>query len=435
MSSLCGEVIELTQALIRLDTSNPPGAETPAAALLADYLRSAGVDCELVGPDPERLNLIARVEGSGGGPSVLLMGHTDVVPAPTANWTVPPFEGRVREGELVGRGAVDMKGELAARAVAVAALARDGQRPAGDVVLVAEADEERNTSDVGMSWLVREREDLRCDFALNEGGGILLELADGRRIVTVSVGEKQATSLRLRIFGRAGHASVPARADNPVRHAATAIERLASHETRPSPGPATARALRALGAPGDGEDAIAWAGDQHPLLADLLPGMTRMTITPTGLETFEPANVIPPFADVICDCRALPEQTEADIREHVARALGEDGPRYELDLLEPLEGGTESPIDTPLYRILEEYVARRLDGARLLPIISAGFTDSHWVRKELGTVAYGFAPVFETDPQAYEDAAHAADESLEIADLAEMAEFNLHVLRTLGPPM
>ena len=155
--------------------------------------------------------------------------------------------------------------------------------------------------------------------------------------------EKQATSLRLRIFGRAGHASVPARADNPVRHAATAIERLASHETRPSPGPATARALRALGAPGDGEDAIAWAGDQHPLLADLLPGMTRMTITPTGLETFEPANVIPPFADVICDCRALPEQTEADIREHVARALGEDGPRYELDLLEPLEGGTESP--------------------------------------------------------------------------------------------
>jgi acetylornithine deacetylase/succinyl-diaminopimelate desuccinylase-like protein len=241
--------------------------------------------------------------------------------------------------------------------------------------------------------------------------------------------------LRLRIFGRAGHASVPARADNPVRHAATAVERLASHETRPSPGPATARALRALGAPGDGEDAITWAGDQHPLLADLLPGMTRMTITPTGLETFEPANVIPPFADVICDCRALPEQTEADIRVHVARALGEDGPRYELDLLEPLEGGTESPIDTPLYRILEEYEARRLDGARLLPIISAGFTDSHWVRKELGTVAYGFAPVFETDPQAYEDAAHAADESLEIADLAEMAEFNLHVLRTLGPPM
>ena len=84
-----------------------------------------------------------------------------------------------------------MKGELAARAVAVAALARDGQRPAGDVVLVAEADEESNTSDVGMSWLVREREDLRCDFALNEGGGILLELADGRRMVTVSVGEKR----------------------------------------------------------------------------------------------------------------------------------------------------------------------------------------------------------------------------------------------------
>jgi acetylornithine deacetylase/succinyl-diaminopimelate desuccinylase-like protein len=168
------------------------------------------------------------------------------------------------------------------------------------------------------------------------------------------------------------------------------------------------------------------------LLADMLPPMTRMTVTPTGLETFEPTNVIPPFADVICDCRALPDQTEADVRAHVECALAADGFRYELELLEPLEGGTESSIDTPLYRILEEYVARRLDGARLLPIVSSGFTDSHWVRSELGTVAYGFAPVFATDPQAYEDAAHAADEALEIADLAEMAELNLHVLKTLG---
>jgi acetylornithine deacetylase/succinyl-diaminopimelate desuccinylase-like protein len=163
--------------------------------------------------------------------------------------------------------------------------------------------------------------------------------------------------------------------------------------------------------------------------------MTRMTVTPTGLETFEPANVIPPFADVICDCRTLPDQTEADIHAHVERALGSSGFRYELELLEPLEGGTESPIDTPLYRALEEYVARRLGDARLLPIVSAGFTDSHWVRRELGTVAYGFAPVFATDPQAYTDAAHAADESLETADLAEMAELHLHVLKApLGKP-
>ncbi len=434
MGALRDEVVGLTQALIRVDSSNPPGGETAVAELLAGYLRGAGVECELVGPDQRRLNLIARIEGRGGGPSLMLMGHADVVPAPTADWTVPPFEGRLRGRQLVGRGAADMKGELAARAVAMAALARSGERPQGDVVLVAEADEERNTADVGMSWLVRERSDLRCDFALNEGGGLLLELADGRRMVTVSVGEKQVTSLRLRVFGRAGHASVPAGADNPLSHAATAIDRLLGHRPPPTLAPSTARALGVLGAPsGSDDEAVAWAAGQHPALAEVLLLMTRMTVTPTGLETFEPANVIPPFADVICDCRALAGQTASDIRRHVHDALGDEF-AYELDLLEPLEGGTESPIDTPLYRLLEEYVADRLPGARLLPLVGAGFTDSHWVRKEQGTVAYGFAPVLFGDAGAYRSAPHGADEAIEVADLLEMAEFHLRVLKAQYAP-
>ena len=124
---------------------------------------------------------------------------------------MPPFAGELRDGRVVGRGAADMKGELAARVVAFAEIARSGEAPAGDVVLVAESDEERNTSDVGMSWLVRERPDLRCDYALNEGGGMLLELADGRRVVTISIGEKQVASLRLRFHGRAGARLGPGR--------------------------------------------------------------------------------------------------------------------------------------------------------------------------------------------------------------------------------
>ena len=325
-----------------------------------------------------------------------------------------------------------MKGELAARAVAVAVLARSGRRPAGDVVLVAESDEERNTADVGMSWLVRERDDLRCDFALNEGGGVLLELADGRRVVTVSVGEKRVTSLRLRLFGRAAHASVPDGADNPLRHLATAVDRLLAERAPTRLVPVLASALEALDAPrGSADEAIAWAGAQHPVLADLLPAMTRMTVTPTGSQTFEPANVIPPFADLICDCRALPGQTEADIRGHVERALG-DGFRYELELLEPLEGGTESPTDTPLYRALEDYVADRVPGATLFPFIDTGFTDSHWVRATHGTVAYGFAPVLHGEVEAYLDAAHAADEALEVDDLVEMTEFHLEAIAALA---
>jgi acetylornithine deacetylase/succinyl-diaminopimelate desuccinylase-like protein len=289
-SRLRDEVVALAQALIRVDTSNPPGNETPAAELLAAYLREAGVDSELMGPDPQRLNLVARVEGSGHGPSIMLLAHTDVVPAPATDWTVPPFEGRIENGRLVGRGAVDMKNELAARAVAVAALARSGERPAGDVVLVAEADEERNTSTIGLSWLVRERPDLRCDFALNEGGGLLLELAGGRRIVTVSVGEKVVSALRIRVRGRGGHASVPAGADNPLGHAAKAVERLIGHGAPVALPPALADALRGIGGPaGDGDEAlVAWAATQHPILAEMVPAMAALTVTPTGLEASEP---------------------------------------------------------------------------------------------------------------------------------------------------
>jgi acetylornithine deacetylase/succinyl-diaminopimelate desuccinylase-like protein len=423
--------VELTRALIRVDTSNPPGNETPAADLLADYLRDAGVDVELVGPDPDRLNLVARLAGRGDGPSLMLMAHTDVVPAPDADWTVPPFEGRLQDGLLIGRGANDMKGELAARAVAFAELARRGEAPAGDVVLVAESDEERGVSDVGMSWLVREREDLRCDYALNEGGGVLLELADGGRAVTISVGEKQVTSARLRIFGRAGHASVPAAGSNPVGRAATAVERLLAHQAAIEASPATTRALAALGAPGDDEvKAIAWAQQQHPALGELLPAMVRLTVTPTGLQTHEPANVIPPYADVICDVRALPGQGLDDINAHVEAAVGNDLP-YELELLEPLAGGTESPLDTPLYRACEEYVADRLPGATLVPVVSPGFSDSYWVRRAHGTVAYGFAPVFITDITTYWQGAHGADECIDVEDLAEMTEYHLYAVRAL----
>ena len=429
-TDLDDEVVELARALIRVDTSNPPGNETPAAELLAAYLRGAGIEPELIGPDPQRLNLVARIAGRGEGPSLMLMGHTDVVPAPAAGWTVPPFEAALRDGLLLGRGASDMKGELAARAVAFATLARRGEPPAGDVVLVAEADEERNTADVGMSWLVRERPDLACDFALNEGGGLLLELADGRRAVTVAVGEKRAGSLRIRLFGTAGHASVPAAADNPLRYVAAAIDRLLAYETPARVDAATERTLDVLGSTGGGEDALARAGALHPVLAETLPVTVRTVVTPTGVQSFEPANVIPPYADVICDCRSLPAEREAEVRAHVDRALG-DGFAYEVEFLEPLEGGTESGIDTPLYRACEEYVAERLPGAVLLPLIGAGFSNSYWVRKAWGSAAYGFAPVFATDPDVYLDGAHGADEALAVADLVEMTRFALHAIDAL----
>jgi len=430
-AELRDEVVELARQLIRLDTSNPPGNETPAAELLAAHLRAAGVEqLELAGPDPERLNLVARIPGAGEGPSLMLLAHTDVVPAPPEGWSVGPFEGALVDGRLVGRGAVDMKNELAARTVAFAALARSGMTPPGDVVLVAESDEERNASDVGMSWLVRERPDLRCDLALNEGGGVLLELAGGERVAPVSIGEKVVTAVRIRMLGSGGHASIPNGSDNPLGHAATAIERLLARRPDLRMEPGLAAALADLGAPaGDTGALVAWAAAENPTLGRLVSAASQMTIVPTGALASEPPNVIPGFADVVCDCRALPGEGEAEITAEIDAALA--GLRYEVEFLEPPAGGTRSPLDSPLYGTIERYLSERAPGARALPIIDAGFTDSHFVRQAWATEAYGFAPLLHGDAGAYLDAAHAADESIAVDDLVEMAEFHLFALREL----
>ncbi|MSO42385.1 MAG: hypothetical protein EXQ70_10920 [Solirubrobacterales bacterium] len=159
--------------------------------------------------------------------------------------------------------------------------------------------------------------------------------------------------------------------------------------------------------------------------------MTRLTVTPAGLHTTEPKNVVPPFVDVVCDCRALPGQSESDIHEHVERALG-GKLSYESELLEPMVGGTESSIETPLYALIEDYLAERLPGAEPLPVVTPGFTDSHFVRDVHSTVAYDFAPVFSMDAVTYYDGMHRADEALDIADLVEMTEFHLLAAQRLG---
>jgi acetylornithine deacetylase/succinyl-diaminopimelate desuccinylase-like protein len=173
--SLRDETADLLSRLIQVDTTNPPGNETAAAELLRDYLEANGVECELFARVPERANLVARIRG-GYGPTLMFLSHTDVVPADAGEWSVPPFSGQIRDGHVWGRGALDMKGEVAASAVAIASLAREGFRPVGDLLFAATADEEVGDS-VGLSWLCEAHPSaIRCDYAVNEGGGERIDL-------------------------------------------------------------------------------------------------------------------------------------------------------------------------------------------------------------------------------------------------------------------
>src|SRR6266705_561118 len=223
------EVTELLQELVRIDTTNPPGNETAAAELLRAYLEESGVSCELYAKVTERANLVARIPGRGDGPTLLFLSHTDVVLADASEWSADPFGGELRDGEVWGRGALDMKGQVAASAVALASLAREGFEPAGDLVFAATADEEVGAG-FGAQWLCEAHpEAVRCDYLINEGSGERVVLG-GKPFYTCSVAEKMSAPFRLRVRGRSGHASMPGIADNALVKAARLITALAEYE-------------------------------------------------------------------------------------------------------------------------------------------------------------------------------------------------------------
>ena len=249
MHPLHEEVVGLTRDLIRLDTTNHPGNETLVARHLADYLGEAGVECELVAREADRANLVARLPGTEpGSPSLAFVGHTDVVPVDARDWTHPPFEGVVDDaGYLYGRGALDMKGEVAARAVALKELARSGWRPRGDLWFLAVADEEDGMADVGMRWLLEHRPDIKPDVSVNEGGGERFELTDGRVLLALGVGEKGTYPARVTAVGEAGHGSTPTVGDNAVPHLGELLTRVGRGRARTAAPPA--RRHDAVGAP------------------------------------------------------------------------------------------------------------------------------------------------------------------------------------------
>jgi acetylornithine deacetylase/succinyl-diaminopimelate desuccinylase-like protein len=433
-ASLHREAISLTQDLIRVDSSNPPGNETPAALVLKRYLESNGLDCELVARDPDRANLVARIPGKGSGPSLALLGHTDVVPADARDWKRPPFSGEVDDhGYLWGRGAVDMKNETATRAVAMAALAREGFQPNGDLVYIAEADEEDGTHPVGMVWLVQERPDLATDFALNEGGGDRTVLADGRVVIPVCVGEKACLPAMVTALGEAGHASTPTAGANAVPRLATLIDRLARYRPVMRALPESVAMLEALVGPvgDDIEAGIARALPLHPSFAEVLPPLFGVTIAPTRLYGSSARNVMPGRASVECDCRILPGDTPDDLERELRAALGNDIP-YEIEFMEAPVGGTIASIDSILYRVCQGFFDSRDPGATLLPMISTGFTDSHFIRETFGTTAYGLWPVRTTPSDVLFAGVHNRDERIHVDDLAYALDFTLHVCRELG---
>ncbi len=415
------EVTELLQELIRVDTTNPPGNETAAAELLQSYLEESGAQVELYARIPERANLVARIPGRGDGPTLLFLSHTDVVLADASEWRADPFGGELRDGEVWGRGALDMKGQVAASAVALASLAREGFEPAGDLIFAATADEEVGDG-FGAQWLCETHPDaVRCDYLINEGSGERVVLG-GKPFYTCSVAEKMSAPFRLRVHGRSGHASMPGIADNALVKAAPLITALGEYLPEQHLTPEVEALLEAVTGqrPASPQVALEQARAIGEFFAEMVEPLLSLTLSPTMISGSKKRNVIPAICDVIVDSRLLPETTTAEQHAIVRTVLG-DGD-YELESLEA-HGGTRSPIETPLWDAVSGWIAEVEPEAKPAPICVAGFTDSHWFREAFGTVAYGFFPLRAMDAELAARLIHSADERIPVADLELAVSF------------
>jgi acetylornithine deacetylase/succinyl-diaminopimelate desuccinylase-like protein len=428
-TSLRAEVTDLLSRLIRVDTTNPPGNETAAAELLRDYLAPFGVECELYARVPERASLVARIRGRGDGPTLLLLSHTDVVLADPAEWSVPPFSGEVRDGEVWGRGALDMKGQVAANAVAIASLAREGFEPAGDLIFAATADEEVGDH-FGLSWLCEQHpEAVRCDYAVNEGGGDRIELG-GTPFYQCTTAEKLTAPFRVLVKGRSGHASMPSIADNALVKAATLIERIARFQPQQELQQEVEAFTRAvLGELPPTSEIVDRVLALDSAAGELVRALLAPTFSPTMISASHKRNVIPALVELEVDCRLLPGQSPEQIEPVVRTMLGDDV-GYDLVFGEA-QGGTRSSLDTPLWQAVESFVAETEPGARAVPLACAGFTDSHWLREAFGTVAYGFFPARAMPAELASTLIHSADERVPVADLELGVDWLRHAARAV----
>jgi acetylornithine deacetylase/succinyl-diaminopimelate desuccinylase-like protein len=424
MPDLQQETVDLLARLVRLNTVNPPGNERPAQELLADRLRDQSFDVRLVGRTEQRPNLVARLRGAEPGPVFCLLSHVDTVLADPAAWQRDPWSGDVVDGELWGRGSVDMKSQTAAEVVAAVSLAREGWRPArGDLLVVGTVDEETGGGE-GAVWLCENHPDLvRCDELLNEGGGAVLPYGE-ERLRGVCVAEKGVFRFTVTAEGVAGHASMPGLGENALLKLAPVLTRLREQPVAwaVTEAPRVLLAELGLDAADDPRAAVAELRERDPRLAVPVEAMLGVTMAPTRAFASEKINVIPSRAQLKVDCRTPPGMGREEAERHIRGALGDlDGVALTFD--EEVVGNG-SPTDTPLMDAIRRWLSEHDPGSRVVPYVLPAFTDSRTFRAAFPEcVAYGFFPHRHMTVHETNALMHAKDERIDVRDLGFATRF------------
>jgi acetylornithine deacetylase/succinyl-diaminopimelate desuccinylase-like protein len=412
--------------LIRFDTTNPPGDEAACIGFVGGVLEAAGCETRTYAADPARPNLVTRLPGRDGSAPVLLQGHVDVASTAGQTWTRPPFEGRVEDGFVWGRGALDMKGGLAMMVAAIVRAKLEDASLAHDVVLAVLSDEESG-GELGARFLVDEHPELfrGVRYGIGEFGGFSMPIG-GRRFYPIQIAEKRRCTLRATVRGRAGHGALVNRGGTMAR-----LARVLADVDRSQPPIRVTGAVRPLLEAMAAELPLTEAATVRAVLDDgladgalegfgvharLFEAMLRNTMSATIVRAGEQFNLVPALAEVVFDCRLLPGCSTDAFLDDAAALLGTD---VELEVIR--EDPETGPPDLSRFDVLAD-VIRELDPEGIpVPLLQIGGTDGrHFAR--LGIQTYGFVPLRLPDDFRFLELVHAADERVPVEAIRFGAE-------------
>ena len=429
---------ELLQQLIRFNTTNPPGNERECVKWIDELLRDGGYETKIFTKDPERPNLLARLEGRGEAPSLLLYGHVDVVPVEGQNWQHPPFEGKNVDGWVWGRGALDMKGGVAMMLAAFLRAKAEGLTPPGDVLLLVLSDEESG-GDYGAKYLVEEHAHLfdGVRYALGEFGGFTLYVGR-RRFYPIQVAEKQLCFLRAVVRGPGGHGALPLRG-GAMAKLARLLNRLDRRRLPVHVTPAARRFFETMAAASPFPTGTILRGLLDPRLTDRMLDLLRSkgrafdpmlhnTVNATIVRGGEKINVIPSEVTVELDGRLLPGYTPTDVIAELRRLVGDE---VEFEVVRHDPGPSAEP-DMGLFDTLAGILREADPDGIPVPLLFPAITDGRFFSR-LGIQTYGFLPMQLPADFNFNETVHAADERIPAEALDFGAAAIYKVLRRFGP--
>ena len=419
------EALDILREYLRIDTTNPPGNEAPAARFLGGLLEAEGIPVEYVEIDPGREAVHARLGGDGSKRPFLLSNHLDVVPVEAAHWTRPPFEAVLEEGRVYGRGAIDMKGFGVMQLVALLTAKRQGLPLKRDLWFLGTPDEEAGSAR-GMGWIVEHRPDLvDVEFALNEGDSG--RLSGGRTVFSVAANEKFGCPLRLVATGAGGHGSF-IHTDNSMVRLAKALVRLDEWQRGLTFAPDTRAYVDRLA-----EAGVLDGGTDEALAASIRArrGLTPMfmnTLNVTMVNAGVKRNVLPSRSEAILDCRLLPGQDTEEWRQQVAEVVADLEIAVEFVNDPQPTAMPRTEWDTELFHAIEASVRSVFEDAVVAPTMTIGATDNRFLRAR-GVVSYGFAPAVYSREE--NNGFHGNDEFISVETFNTGCELTYDIVRRL----